>query len=300
MISSIVCEIEKYAIHDGPGIRSVVFLKGCPLQCIWCANPETQRLENELYYDCTRCIQCKRCITACEQGVLLASDEKIHIAREKCTACGQCVTECPMGALQLVGKEMSVEEVFEEISKDIVFYRQSGGGITISGGEVLMHEEFATALLQKSQENYIHTAIETSGFGSWNALHNLAEYCDVILFDIKHTDKKIHREVTGVEQNVILDNLQQLSKIHSHITLRVPLITGWNDREEDIENVVRIANENGIREIHLLPYHSLGRQKYNRLGRKYCLEKVNSPEDNEMNHFKEYIRKQGLKCIIGG
>lgn len=300
MISSIVCEIEKYAIHDGPGIRSVVFLKGCPLQCVWCANPETQRQENELYYDCARCIQCKRCITACEQGVLLAIDEKIHIAREKCIACGQCVTECPMGALQLVGKEMSVEEVFEEISKDIVFYRQSGGGITISGGEVLMHEEFATALLQKSQENYIHTAIETSGFGSWHALRSLAEYCDIILFDIKHTDEKIHREVTGVEQNVILGNLQQLSKIHSHITLRVPLITGWNDGEEDIENVVRIANENGIREIHLLPYHSLGRQKYNRLGRKYCLEKINSPEDNAMNHFKDYIRKQGLKCIIGG
>jgi pyruvate formate lyase activating enzyme len=300
MIKSIVCEIEKYATHDGPGIRSVVFLKGCPLTCLWCANPETQRKENELYYNLMKCIQCKRCIQACEKDVLFTIDEKIHIDREKCTACGQCVKECPMGALQLVGKEMNVEEVFEEVSKDMVFYQQSGGGITISGGEVLMHEEFAAALLQKSKENYINTAIETSGFGSWNSLFNIAEYCDVIMFDIKHTDENIHKQATGVDYKVIVDNLQQLSKLHNHIIIRVPLITGWNDSEENIENVVQIAKKNGIREIHLLPYHSLGREKYNRLDRKYSLEEIKSPEDIKVNQFKEYINNQGLKCIIGG
>jgi pyruvate formate lyase activating enzyme len=300
MIKSVICEIEKYATYDGPGIRSVVFLKGCPLTCLWCANPETQRKENELYYDFTTCIQCQRCIKACEKGVLVALDGKIHIDRGKCTACGQCVTECPMGALRLVGKEMNVEEVFKEVSKDMIFYQQSGGGITISGGEVLMHEEFVIALLQKSKENYINTAIETSGFGSWNSLFNIAKYCDVILFDIKHTDKRIHKEVTGVDYQVIIDNLQQLGKIHNHIIIRVPLITGWNDSPENIENIVQIAKKNGIREIHLLPYHSLGREKYNQLGRKYSLAEIKSPADIVVNNFKEYIIKQQLRCIIGG
>lgn len=300
MIKSVVCEIEKYATRDGPGIRSVVFLKGCPLRCIWCANPETQKKENELYYHAAACIQCKRCIKICDNGVLLAKDEKLHIVRNKCTACGQCVTECPMGALQLVGKEMNVEEVFAEVKKDIVFYQQSGGGITISGGEVLMHEEFVITLLQKSKEHYIHTAIETSGFGSGQSLLNIAEYCDVILFDIKHTDKDVHKEVTGVDHNVIIENLKLLSRMHSHIIIRVPLITGWNNSEENIKNIVQIAKENEIEEIHLLPYHSLGREKYNRLGRKYNAEEIKSPSDIQVNEFKDYIIRQGLKCNIGG
>jgi pyruvate formate lyase activating enzyme len=299
MKKAIVCEIEKYATHDGPGIRSVVFFKGCPLRCLWCANPETQRKDNELYYNYNRCINCGSCLKACLRGTLSLSD-KMVIDRERCIACGSCVLACPMSALNLVGKEMTVDEVFATVEQDMVFYRESGGGITLSGGEVLLQNEFAAELLQKCRQNYIHTAIETSGFGAWEFFKNIAEYTDLVLFDIKHTDDEKHKALTGVSNKLILENLSRLASFSKNIIIRVPLIPGINDSFENIEATIDLAKRNGIREIHLLPYHKLGRAKYEQLSKEYVLEEISRPQDGDISKLKELIEDAGLKCVIGG
>lgn len=300
MSNTVVCEIERYATHDGPGIRTVVFLKGCPLKCLWCANPETQRKENELYYNTNKCIACKRCINSCEKAALQFEDEKVIVDKNKCNSCGECVKACPMEALNLVGKNSTVDEVFNEVMKDTIFYQQSGGGITISGGEVLMHRDFAVKLLKMCKENYINTAIETSGFGDFNVLKEISVYCDLIMFDIKHTDGKVHKKLTEVDNAIILDNLKRLSEIHKNIIIRMPLITGFNESEENIINTVKIAKENNIKEIHLLPYHSLGKDKYKQLGRDYELSHLKEPEEEKVNSLKTIIEKDNIKCKIGG
>lgn len=300
MIKAVVCEIEKYATHDGPGIRTIVFLKGCPLRCIWCSNPETQRKENELYYNENKCISCKRCIGSCTEGALSFNDNRIVAYKNKCNACGTCVKICPMGALNLVGKDMTLDEVFEEVMQDRIFYQQSGGGVTISGGEVLMHEEFVVQLLRRLKEDYINTAIETSGFGDWKSLNNIASYADLIMFDIKHTDSDIHKDLTGVDNKIILDNLNKLSKMHKNIIIRIPVITGINESKENIQKTAEIAKEFGINEIHLLPYHSLAKQKYKQLSKKYELETLKNLNESDVEYLKVLVESFGLKCVIGG
>lgn len=300
MSNTVVCEIERYATHDGPGIRTVVFLKGCSLKCLWCANPETQRKENELYYNSNKCIACKRCINSCEKAALHFQEEKVIVDKNICNSCGECVKACPMEALNLVGKNSTVDEVFHEVMKDTIFYQQSSGGVTISGGEVLMHRDFAVKLLKMCKENYISTAIETSGFGDFNALKEISTYCDLIMFDIKHTDAEIHRSLTGSDNKVILDNLKRLGEIHKNIIIRIPLITELNDSEENIANTVKIAKENNIKEIHLLPYHSLGKEKYKQLGINYELSHLKELEEEMVNSLKTIIEEHNIKCQIGG
>ena len=300
MTKAVVCEIEKYATHDGPGIRTVVFLKGCPLKCIWCANPETQNLKNEIYYNSNKCIKCRSCEKACENDAIHFDGGEIKRDKSKCTLCGKCIKVCRMAALNFVGKEKDVNEVFEEVYKDEVFYRQSGGGVTLSGGEVLMHREFVVEFFKKCKENYISTAIETSGFGKFYCLKDISEYCDLIMFDIKQTDDNKHKYLTGVSNRVILENLRKLSKVHKNIIIRVPVIQGINDSEENIENIRDIAIENGIKEVHLLPYHSLGKDKYRQLERDYELKDLRNLKENDINNLKEIIQNTGLKCIIGG
>ncbi|CUH95073.1 hypothetical protein P22_1142 [Propionispora sp. 2/2-37] len=300
MLSAMVCEIERYALHDGPGIRSVVFLKGCPLTCLWCANPQTQKKDNELYYDRGKCVQCGRCMQACDWGTLNLADDGIRIDRNHCRLCGKCMRVCPAGALTLAGRWMNVEDVFAEVSRDMIFYQQSGGGVTISGGEVLMHEAFVSALLKKCKEHYFHTAIETSGFGSLQSLLAIVKYCDLILFDIKHADNEIHKKLTGVDNQVILENLRRLGESHGNIIIRVPLIPGLNDGEDNIERIMEIAGTNRIKEIHILPYHSLGREKYKQLGRTYGLETTGPPEKEQVATIKRKLERGGLYVNVGG
>lgn len=300
MPGAVVCEIERYALHDGPGIRSVVFLKGCPLTCLWCANPQTQKKDNELYYDRGKCLQCGRCTQACDRGMLSLAEDGVRVDRGNCRLCGKCVRACPAGALTLAGKWMSVEEVFAEVRRDMIFYRQSGGGVTVSGGEVLMQEAFVSALLKKCKEHYLHTAIETSGFGSLQSLLAIVEYCDLILFDIKHTDGAAHTALTGVDNQVILENLKQLSKRQRNIVIRVPLIPGLNDSEDNMERIMEIAGINKIKEIHILPYHSLGREKYKQLGRTYGLEATKPPGEEQVAAIKKKLERSGLCVNVGG
>lgn len=300
MIKATVCEIEHYAIHDGPGIRTVVFLKGCPLRCLWCSNPETQRKENELYYNSSSCINCKSCIQACKYDALTSEDYGVSINRNKCTSCNACVSVCPTSSLKLVGIEMSVTEVFEEVMKDSLFYRQSDGGVTVSGGEALMNIDFVIELFKLCKENYIHTTLETTGFGDSEKLKILSKYTDLFLFDLKHTDSEVHKKLTGIDTTLILKNLDVLRKLNKNITLRIPLITGLNDSLENIKNSIDIANHKGINEIHILPYHTLGLDKYKKLQRDYKLNKLEKHSQDYLSELKTLIEDSGIKCVIGG
>lgn len=300
MKNALICNIEKYATHDGPGIRTVVFFKGCPLKCQWCGNPETQSTKNELYYNSKKCISCGNCIKICKKSALSLKNNLINIDRNKCIACGECTDVCPMNAINLVAKEMNVNDVFKEIIKDEIFYNNSGGGVTLSGGEVLSNFDFALELLKKCKENYINTAIETSGFGKTKELLRLSEFCDLVMFDIKNMCNETHKKFIGVDNSLILKNLEQLSKFHKNIIIRVPLIPTINDSANNIEKTVALALKNNIKEIHLLPYHSLGKEKYNQLNRSYSLSEMKTPSNDNIEILKNIIEKNNIKCVIGG
>ena len=294
-----VCEIERLGLHDGPGIRTVVFLKGCPLRCIWCSNPETQLIKSQIYYNEKKCVGCKRCVEACEDNSVTFQDEW-KFDSEKCTNVDKIVQSCPTGALKNTDKKMTTDEVFDEVMKDYSYYRNSNGGLTVSGGEILMNSEFAYELIKKVKEEYISTAVETSGFGKYKALESIAGVTDYILFDIKHMNEKIHEKITGVSNKRILENLKKLSEIHKNITIRLPLLKGLNDTEENINKTIEFMKEMKLNEIHILPYHTLGLEKYRQLKMTYLGNdyKKHTPEDLEK--IKEIIEKNGLKCKING
>ncbi|HSP48132.1 MAG TPA: glycyl-radical enzyme activating protein [Clostridiaceae bacterium] len=299
MKKSVVCEIERYAIHDGPGVRTVVFLKGCPLRCAWCSNPETQNPENELYYNQKTCIGCRHCIAACPLGVL-TYEEGVRIDRETCDQCGKCVDVCPTGSLNLVGEEMTAEAVLTEVLKDEAFYASSGGGLTITGGEVLMNAPFVLDLLRRAKAECIDTCIETTGYGKLTDLIGIAEYADTVYYDIKHIDDGRHRELTGVGNRVILENLEVLSKLHGQIVIRMPILSGINSDVASVKEAAEFVFGLGIREVHLLPYHALGKGKYTQLGRPYSLLMLKPPGEEEMEELRMLVEACGLKVTIGG
>ena len=294
-----VCEIERLGIHDGPGIRTVVFLKGCPLKCIWCSNPETQLSLNQIYYNEKKCIKCRRCVEASENNSVEFDDEWKFFP-ERCSDVNKIIQSCPVGALKNTSEKMMADEVFDEVMKDYPYYKNSNGGLTVSGGEVLMNSDFAYELIKKVKEEYISTAIETSGFGNYSGLEKVAKVTDYILFDIKHMDEKIHEEITGVSNKIILANLKKLSEWHKNIIIRVPLLKGVNDTEDNIIKTIEFVKEMKLNEIHILPYHTLGLEKYRQLKMAYMGNdyKKHTPEDLEK--VREMVEAGGLKCKING
>ena len=294
-----VCEIERLGIHDGPGIRTVVFLKGCPLRCIWCSNPETQLSADQIYYNEKKCIKCRRCVKASENNSVKFDDEWKFFP-EKCSDVNKIIQSCPAGALKNTSEKMSADEVFDEVMKDYSYYRNSNGGLTVSGGEVLMNSDFAYELIRKVKEEYISTAIETSGFGDYSALEKVAEVTDYILFDIKHMDENIHKEVTGVSNKIILENLRKLSKWHKNIIIRIPLLKGLNDTEDNISKTIKFVKEMKLNEIHILPYHTLGLEKYRQLKMDYKGNDYEKHSPEDLEKVREIIEANGLKCKING
>jgi len=298
----LVYDIQRFAIHDGPGIRTLVYMKGCPIRCLWCSTPQSQKMAPEILHIELRCKKCGRCVEVCPlQVITLSEEEDWKINRELCTDCGQCVDVCLNQALELVGKYTAVEELFREVNKDSPFYRRSNGGVTVGGGEPTMQFDFVTAFLKRCKQHYIHTAIETCGYVKWEHLEKLLEYVDLVHFDIKHMDALVHRELTGVSNELILENARRVSTIRPTI-IRIPVVPGCNDSDDNISATARFATELGenLKRIELLPYHKFGTQTYGRLGRKYELIDIEPPSDDHMKRLKEIIESCGVRAQIGG
>lgn len=296
----VVFDIQRYSIHDGPGIRTNVFLKGCPLSCLWCSNPESQQLKPTLMYDAGSCIHCGVCIRTCKQGALSSASKHI-VNYEKCIGCGECVSMCPSGALTLKGHKMTVETVIRELKKDATTYRTSDGGITLSGGEPLVQWQFSSELLKACKAQGWHTAIETTGYGSEAAIEAVFPYVDQVLLDCKSTNDEIHKKFTGVTCEKIQKNAKRITELASTV-IRVPTIPEVNASETEIENICKYAKSlNGIGVIHFLPYHIYGLNKYKLMGRTYQMPDSISPLNPEdLEEFKKIVEKNGFRCIIGG
>ena len=293
-----VSNIERFATHDGPGIRTTVFLKGCPLHCPWCANPETWSVKPVLMHDERKCVRCHSCQMTCKEEAI-SFDPAFRLDVSKCTVCGRCVEVCLPDALSVNGKDMSIEEIISEIRKDDDYYRNSNGGVTLSGGEPLFQYEQSLKLLKELKKNGYHTALETTGMYSLDKLKRAEEHVDLFLFDFKHPDPDRLREVTGGDYEIITANLEYLlEKCPDKVILRTPVIRDFN--RDEVERIIRWAAERKVREIDLLPYHSLGKNKWNDLGREYPYEGYPLMDKSELNEYKALGESLGIKVKIGG
>jgi len=294
--SGIITEIKRFATHDGPGIRTAVFLKGCPLDCKWCSNPETKKFDPQLYFISKRCKTCNDCIKVCS-GNAISSDINNKIDRRICTKCFKCTEECLNRAFQQIGIEYTVDEIFREIEKDIPFYG-SDGGLTLSGGEPLFQHEFSIALLKKCKEAGISTVVDTSGYVKFEILNEVIKYTDLFLYDIKHMDSEKHKAETGVDNKIILENLSLISG-RTKIRISFPLIPGFNDDEKNIEETAKLAKSLKINFIDINPFHNLGSDKYSYLGLANPFQNYVFLKKENIIRTKEIIEKYGIKTTVG-
>lgn len=295
-----IFNIQKFSVHDGPGIRTNVFFKGCPLKCMWCHNPESQNPSKEILYDEDKCTLCGNCIIECQNNAIEINNNKLTTNMDKCTFNGDCIISCINGARQIAGREYTVDEVIKEVLSDRVFYKNSGGGVTLSGGEPLIYAEFVEELLIKLKEENIHTAVDTCGAVDFKILERVSRYTDLFLYDLKSMDDDKHMLYTGVSNKNIIDNLIKLSEIHNNINLRLPLIEGINADENNISEILKLIKNINIKKINLLPYHDIAIHKYKKLGRNYNSEKMKRPTDEKLNSIKEMFEKDGYEVKIGG
>jgi pyruvate formate lyase activating enzyme len=300
-LTGTVFDIERCAIYDGPGIRTLVFLKGCPLRCLWCANPESQRRAPELMFHEKDCSPCGRCVPACpEHALSIGADEKPSIEWALCTNCGACSDVCVPRALRMAGREMTVGEVVEEIEKDRPFYRRSGGGVTLSGGEPTLQAAFAAALLRELRRRFLHTAIETCGYARPEALLSVVEHCDLVYFDVKFVDPETHAKLTGVRNDVILENLERVAK-RTPVVVRIPVVPGCTDQDLNIRRTTELVArlDPNVQRIELLPYHNFGEPKYRRLGRQYPLPETARPDGDRLLYLGQMVEGYGVRAAVG-
>ncbi len=301
MPEGVIFDIKRYAIHDGPGIRTTIFFKGCPLHCPWCHNPEGIKMERELIFWEDRCISCGDCVEVCPTGAISMNGKFPEIDANKCDLCGECLKVCHPEAIEIVGRKYTVEEVMQEIERDLIFYDESGGGVTFSGGEPLMQLNFLLEILKKCRERYIHIALDTTGYTGKEALDRVSEFVDLFLYDIKLMDNKKHRTLTGVPNEPILENLRYLSKKGKKINVRFPVIPGINDDRKNLEETARfIASLPEIEYVSLLPYHNSWINKFKRLDRPWKPYLVATPGEEKMEEIKHKFEKYGLRVKIGG
>lgn len=301
MQTGLVFNLQKYSVQDGPGIRTTVFLKGCPLCCEWCHNPESISPRKEIIVIDQRCNACGECRDACPFGEEIAGGDALPARNEQCTLCAACVDACPTGARQMIGREMTVAEVVEAVLKDRIFYEDSGGGATISGGEPLSQPRFVIALAQALQAVGIHVALDTTGFGCQEHLLSAARSSNLVLYDLKAFDEARHRKLTGVSNRVILENLKALNDVHSNVWIRIPIVPGFNDDAEDLRKIAACAAElRCVTQVSLLPFHRSGLHKYERLGWGHSLDGVETPSAELMERVADIFHARHLTTKIGG
>lgn len=306
--TAIVFNIQRHSLHDGPGIRTTVFLKGCTLACKWCCNPESIKPQVEVGFEKTKCIQCGKCVQVCKYNAInpdYKDNTGYKIDSKKCTVCGDCIKICPTSALSYIGKEMTIEELFKEIENDTPFYRPSDGGVTFSGGEPLQNINFLEEILKKCHQNNITTAIETCGNIPWKNFGKIIDYTDYYLFDIKHLDPDEHKKLTGLDNKLILENLKKLSKKTDNIILRIPLIPGYNDDENNIKKIGELAVNLNIKEVNILPYHRLGIGKYKIMNKQYMFENLGDMSTTtkgrkKIDECRDMLQEMNLNVTIGG
>ena len=300
MSDGIIFNIQRYSIHDGPGIRTTVFLKGCPLNCWWCQNPESQLSGREMIFWGDRCIGCGACSTICPSDAIQLKNGIPVTEKEKCILCGKCIEKCPALAREMIGKKLTIEEVIKEIEKDLVFYEESGGGVTFSGGEPLGQSEFLESLLVCCQKKKIHTAVDTSGYISWKILSKISSKVDLFLYDLKIMDSGRHKKYTGISNEIIIENLKKLSSVHRNIFIRFPVIPGINDDSQNIKEMGEFLSSLKIAQVNLLPYHYIGIDKYRRLGRIYKLVTTQPPSEEKLFEVSVILNKFNLNVKLRG
>jgi pyruvate formate lyase activating enzyme len=293
--------IQRFCIHDGPGIRTVVFMQGCPLRCRWCQNPECRTTGPLLKYTAALCANCGSCARVCPNACHRLDSGTHTLIRRRCTRCGLCAEACPTRALEMVGEIQSSATVFETVMRDAAFYETSGGGLTLSGGEPLAQPEATSKLLQLARAQGIHTCVETSGYARWPVFESLLGAVDLWLYDLKHIDPTAHRAATGVSNRRILSNLSRLLDAGGSVILRLPIIPGYNTDQQSLRMLVdRVASFDRVREVHLMPYNAFTRSKFAALGLRYSLAQTHPPPDETLRRLKRELESRGKQARVGG
>jgi pyruvate formate lyase activating enzyme len=305
MVTGLLFDIRKYSINDGPGIRTTLFFKGCPLNCWWCHNPESQSPSPEIMLRAQRCIACGACIDVCPECAITSNNEVILTNRQICKACGTCISACTAEAREWVGFEITSSDVMDIIRRDIPFYEESGGGVTFSGGEPLFQPDFLSELLELCHHDYIHTTLDTCGYAAREIIEQIAPQVDLFLYDLKIMDDRMHQRYTGVSNQIILENLSYLSDLGSQIIVRIPIVPGINDDQENIEWTAKyLSGLPNLLRIDILPFHNSGFGKYNGIGRSLSneildLTKIVALNDERMEQIADTIRGHHLQVRVG-
>ena len=298
-MTGVIFNVQKFSIHDGPGIRTTVFLKGCPLRCQWCANPESQLARVQITYDQKKCLHCGKCVQICpEKALTMGENNRIHVDFNRCVGCLTCTRECPGKALTHEGEMKSVEELVNVCLQDKVFYEESGGGVTISGGEGMSQPDFTESLVKSLRKKGIHTAIETTGYVSAEVFQRLAPLFDLLLFDMKHYDPIRHQEGTGVRNERVIKNMIWARQSGLTVLPRIPVIPGFNDSLKDAAGLAALLNRIDFRRVQLLPFHQMGERKYELLNRDYAMKGVKALHSEDLTDYQRVFLDAGLDCFF--
>ncbi|MGM9520931.1 MAG: glycyl-radical enzyme activating protein [Oscillospiraceae bacterium] len=293
-----IFDIQHFCVQDGPGIRTSVFFKGCPLRCLWCHNPESQTATPELLYYANKCVMCRRCAGVCPNGAIAFTEDERRMLQNLCTRCGACADACPEGALELAGSDAGTEDILSEVARDEMFYRTSGGGVTFTGGEPLSQPEALINLLDGCAARGLHTAVETSCFTDGGTFRAVVERASLMICDIKAMSPTLHRRLTGVTNEGILENIRWLIRESGRPSwIRLPIIPGFNDRDEELEAAGRFLAGGTMQRVELLPYHDTGRSKYIAMGKEYSCADTTAPDKEKMERFRTILRNCKLPDV---
>ena len=309
--SPLIFDIKRYAINDGPGIRTTLFMKGCPLRCAWCHNPESWSPSAQLLYKQGRCIGCKSCVEACPAQALQLTPQGIRPTANACTLCGRCTEECPTTALEMCGREWPMDALMAEVEKERSVMEDSGGGVTLCGGEPLMHPAFTLRLLRELGRRGLHRTVDTTLYAPADVVAAIAGECELLLVDLKHMNSEKHRQYTGVGNELILQNIRMLAQAGKAFLIRIPLITGINADDENMEQTARFLStlhsplstlHSPPPTVHLLPYHDMGRDKHRRMWSSDNPDglSMSAPTEAELQHCQALLERHGLHVVIGG